>query len=425
MLPAVAERPNDMDSRVAVTAGESGAALDRPPSVWVFKCHRAGDHAQSIALADALGWPYVVKEMKFLPHELYYALRGKGTLAGIDRRRSSPLQPPWPDLIIMAGRQNETPAKWVRDQSGGHTRIVVIGRYWTPAAELDLVVTPPQFRLREHPHVLVNDFPLHQVTRDKLDEAARVWRPRLADLPHPWIALVVGGSSGPYVFSRETARRLGREASAFARTHGGSLLVTTSPRTSRGAMEALDRAIEVPHKFYRWRPSDPENPYLGYLALADRFIVTADSLSMLAEACASGRPVFMFEFGGGPAAMHGPRARDPRIRQWWRWSQLKDQGLLGLHYALAIGLPPWRINRSRDIRLAQDRFVSLDRARWLGQDDPRPWHPAPLQDLDRAVARVYALLGRSGSGADPVHKTRSSPHDAVDSAAAPMLPGAP
>jgi len=397
---------------------------DRPPSVWVFKCHRAGDHAQSIALANALGWPYVVKEMKFLPHELYFALRGKGTLAGIDRRRSSQLEPPWPDLIILAGRQNETPAKWVRDQSGGRTRIIVIGRYWTPAKELDLVVTPPQFRLREHPHVLVNDFPLHQVTRQKLDDAARIWRSRLADLPHPWIALIVGGSSGPYVFSRATARRLGHEASEFARAHGGSLLVTTSPRTGRGAMEALDRAIEVPHKFYRWQPADPENPYLGYLALADRFIVTADSLSMLAEAGATGRPVYMFEFGGGPAAMHGPRGQDPRNRQWWRWSQLKDQGLLGLHYALAIGLPPWRINRSRDIRLAQDRFVALDRTRWLGGPDPQPWHPAPLQDLDRAVARVRALLGREPADADLVHKTGAGPHDAADTAVAPILPGA-
>jgi mitochondrial fission protein ELM1 len=414
----------EMDTASFSTAQTPSTDAGHMPSVWVFKCHRAGDHAQSLALAHALGWPFVVKEMRFLPHELYFALRGKATLAGIDRRRSSSLEPPWPDLIIMAGRQNETPAKWVRDQSGGRTRIVVIGRYWTPADQLDLVVTPPQFRLREHPHVLVNDFPLHHVTAEKLDAAARIWRPRLADLPHPWIALVVGGSSGPYVFSRETARRLGHEASAFARTHGGSLLVTTSPRTGRGAMEALDRAIEVPHKFYRWRPSDPENPYVGYLALADRFIVTADSLSMLAEACATGRPVFMFEFGGGPAAMRGPRARDPRVRQWWRWSQLRDQGLLGLHYALTIGLPPWRINRSRDIRLAQDRFVALDRARWLGDTEPRPWHPAALQDLDRAVARVRALFGLKPAGADPVHKAGPGPHDAAESAVVPILPGA-
>lgn len=366
-----------------------------------------------MALAHALGWPFVVNETKFRWHELYFALRGQATLAGFDRRRSSPLEPPWPDLVIMAGRQNETPAKWIRKQSGGRTRIVVIGRNWTPPAELDLVVTTPQFRLPAHPHVLQNDFPLHRVTAERLSEAAQRWRSRLSGLPHPWIALIVGGSSGPYVFSTETARRLGREASAFARAHGGSLLVTTSPRTGRRAMNALDAAIDVPHRFYRWRPSDPDNPYLGYLALADRFIVTADSLSMLAEACETGRPVFLFEFGNGPAAMHGPRSRDPRLRQWWRWSQLMDQGVLGLHYAFAIGLPAWRLNRSRDIRLAQDRFVALGRARWLGASEPQPWQPAPLEDLDRAVARVKALFS-----AGHVHEAAAGIRDATDPGAA-------
>lgn len=35
--------------------------------------------------------------------------------------------------------------------------------------------------------------------------------------------------------------------------------------------------------------SDP-NPHLGHLALADAFIITADSISMLSEACTTGYP---------------------------------------------------------------------------------------------------------------------------------------
>src|SRR5262249_36397001 len=144
---------------------------------------------------------------------------------------------------------------------------------------------------------------------------------------------------------------------------------------------ALESAIDVPYLFYRWRPGDPDNPYLGFLALADTVIVTGDSMSMIAEACSTGRPVHIFEFGGGPAAMHGPRSRDPKSRQWWRWSQLKDQGILSLPYGLAIGLPAWRINRSRDIRLVQDRFVASGRACWLGGETGTQLHVAPAEDL--------------------------------------------
>lgn len=379
--PAAAE----MDERDSVVA--------EAPRVWVLKCHRAGDHAQSVGLAHALGWPFVIKKTKFHWYELFFALPGYITLIGLNRRRSSPLEGPWPDLIIMAGRQNETPAKWIRRQSGGRTRIVVIGRYWTPPDELDLVVTTHQFRLPPHPNVLHNEFPLHLATKDRFADAARHWAPRLDGLRRPFVAVLVGGSSGPYIFSRETARRLGREASDFARARGATLLVSTSARTGRLAQNALKSAIDVPCHFYRWRPDDPENPYLGFLALADEFIVTADSMSMLAEACTTGRPVHVFEFGGGPAAMHGPRSADKRVRQWWRWSQLKDQGILGLPYAIAIGLPARRLNRSRDIRRVQDIFISSGRARWLGDPDTSRKYPLPVDDLDRAVRRVHKMLG--------------------------------
>jgi mitochondrial fission protein ELM1 len=399
---AVVPLPTRKKTRAALRTASGRATRLRSPqayalNVWVMKCHRAGDHAQSLALAQALGHPFVVKEMKFRWYELFFALAGCATLAGIDRRRSSPLVVPWPDLIILAGRQNETPAKWIRKQSGGHTRIVVIGRNWTPADELDCVITTPQFRLPEHPNVLQNDFPLHLATKERLAEAAVDWAPRLAALPKPYVAVMVGGSSGPYRFNARSAGRLGREASALARAMGASLLVSTSARTGRAALRALQRSIDVPCHIHRFRPNDGANPYMGFLGIADAVIVTGDSMSMIAEACETGRPVYIFEFGGGPAAMRGPRSNDPGNRQWWRWSQLREQGLLGLHYAFAIGLPAWRLNRSRDIRLVQDRFIASGRARWLGDSATVSTQPAPgraprQEDLQRAVRRVYAML---------------------------------
>jgi mitochondrial fission protein ELM1 len=38
-----------------------------------------------------------------------------------------------------------------------------------------------------------------------------------------------------------------------------------------------------------------ENPYPNFLAHADALIVTADSINMTSEACATGRPVYVFE----------------------------------------------------------------------------------------------------------------------------------
>ena len=383
---------NNVPAERIAAERSAGDDAGSEPRVWVMQCHRAGDHNQSLALAQALGWPFEVKKTVFRWYEAIFALFSWPSMAGLDKSRSSAFAAPWPDLIILAGRQNEIPARWIREQSGGRTRVVVIGRNWTPAAELDCLITTPQFRLPRHPNTLLNLCPLHLATRARMEQAAEIVRPRLAGLPGPYLALMVGGSSGPYVFSRETARRLGREASALARKLGASLLVSTSARTGWRATEALENALDVPYQIYRYQPNDDENPHLGFLGLADAVIVTGDSLSMMTEACDTLRPVYLFEFGAGPAAMRGPRSADPRLTQWWRWPQLKDQGVLGLPYAFWIQGRAWRLNRSRDLRLVQDEMIASGRARWLNDPNPEPFRPAPLEDLDRAAKRVRGLI---------------------------------
>ena len=112
---------------------------------------------------------------------------------------------------------------------------------------------------------------------------------------------MVGGNAGPYVLDAEAAALLGRAASAFAAKAGGSLLVTTSARTPEPAIDALAAALDGPHELFRWTPeAAADNPYFGYLAVADQFIVTCESMSMLAEACSTCKPVHMFDLDTGP-----------------------------------------------------------------------------------------------------------------------------
>ena len=59
-------------------------------------------------------------------------------------------------------------------------------------------------------------------------------------------------------------------------------------------------------------------------------------------------------------------------------------------YRLMLRYAPKRV--TRDIRLVHERLVATGRARWLGSA-ATPAIRRPLLDLERAVARVQALLG--------------------------------
>ena len=369
-----------MSASPSQAASRPASVPRQQPVVWVVTGYRAGERAQVLALAEALGWPFDIKEMDYRRFEFRTSLFRGSDLRGIRLARSSPLEPPWPDLVISAGMRNEPVCRWIRDQSGGRTRIVHIGRPWAAPERFDLVVTTPQYRLPGRPNVLQNTTTLHRVTPERLQAEARVWQPRFDTLPRPYIAVIVGGNSGPYTFGPRAARRLAREAGDMARLAGGSLLVTTSSRTPFQAARALSEAIDVPMHFYRWRPDDQNNPYYGYLALADAFIVTADSVSMLTEACATGKPVYMFDPGVGRLSMRGA----PDVA-----GEGNDFRLSALLYRWLMRWGPKRL--SRDLTLVHRRLVEDGHAVWLGE--PFPDHePPPLRDMERAVARVRALF---------------------------------
>jgi mitochondrial fission protein ELM1 len=340
-----------------------------PPPIWVVTSYRAGENGQILALAETLGTGYEVKQMAYSRLASLTGLLRHVSLAGIDGDRSAPLRPPWPALIISAGLRNEPVCRWIRRQSGGHTRLVFIGRTWARPDSFDLIVTTPQYRLPPHPHVLENELTLHSITPERLQQAAAAWETRLAHLPEPRIAVVVGGNSGPYTLGPRAARRLGRLASEMAAARGGSLLVTTSARTPHRAIAPLRASLTTPAHFFAWSPKAGDNPYIAYLALAEAIVVTADSIAMLSEACATGKPVYLF---------------DPN-----RGRESHDFRLGGIAYRLMMHMGPQRL--TRDVGRIHARLLTAGHAEWLGESAAGR-ATAPPDDMARAIARVQPLL---------------------------------
>jgi mitochondrial fission protein ELM1 len=358
------------------------------PRVWVLLGKGAGGNAQMCNLADALGWPYEKKRLFYNRFERVPNLVLGASCLSVDRRKSSALEPPWPDLVIGASRRSASVARWIRKQSGGRARLVHLIHTQAPLDRFDLIVTTPQCCLPELPNVLHNVGPVNHYAQERLMSAAERWTPRLQELPRPFVVLLVGGNSSTYDFDADTARRLGREASELARSRGGALLVSTSPRTRPAAAEALCRAIEAPSYIYRWQPDDPDNPYAAFLALADSLIVTADSASQLIEACATGKPVHLFEWPMRPRTRSGYKGF---LRRWREQAQRRPETLFArlYHRLVYLGL----IKPPRDFAAFHAALSRRGLLARLGTDEPAG-RRQPLDDLERAVARVKALFER-------------------------------
>ena len=148
----------------------------------------------------------------------------------------------------------------------------------------------------------------------------------------------------------------------------------------------------MPCDLYRWRPGDSSNPYFGILALSEALVVTADSVSMLSEACATGKPVYMADLAGSGY----PMRPDSDLDGDFRLSALVYSGVM------RFGHP----RLSRDLRLVHRALREQGRAVWLGERFERP--PPPLGegvectlDLPRWDEDAPPPLLRLGPPIDP------------------------
>lgn len=340
-------------------------------------------------LAAALGGQTRVIDVLDSPMRAVLDRLLPGRSRSIPEPKRCHLAPPWPDLVLFGGGRSLVDAERIRHASGGRARIVCIGRIGARLNRVDLLLSTPQYGLPAHSRVVPLDLPLNVIDPQALLEAAEAWRPRFRTLPRPWHGVLVGGPSGSFRFDAEAGRQLGRQLRSLVERRGGSLLISTSPRTSQAVIDAMAGQIQpsskLPNWLYRWRPDDPDNPLSGILALSDDLVVTADSASMLAEACSLDKPVVVFE---PPLAMRArllarswlPR---PLARFWQPWRDRLT--------AAGLWVPARRMQRIHQALIRDGRILAL-------ADAPRACaHPRSLDqplDLDRAVSAVRRLLKR-------------------------------
>lgn len=287
------------------------------PLIWVLTDDRPGNAGQALGVAEALNQPFVQKNIRYSSlGKLPNIVRGS-TLIGVTDDSVAALVAPWPDLVIAAGRRTAPVARWIKRTAGQNVALVQImnpGR--VGAADFDLIAIPRHDCDRpdgDLPNVVRITGAPHRYSNAKLEREAAAWAPRVKDLPRPYVSLFVGGATHQRPFPVALAKDVGARVNALAKELGGSVLLSTSRRTGVESEVALLAALDAPHRAYLWgqeKDGAAENPYGGFLALADVVVVTGDSVSMCSEACANPASVYIYAPPDMVAPKHARLHRD-------------------------------------------------------------------------------------------------------------------
>lgn len=294
------------------------------PSVWALLGDRTGDNNQLLRLANALGRPFRAIQLRYNRLHLVPPRLIRASLRTLDQESRHEIRAPWPGLVLGIGYRSVPVALAIRKLSGGRSRLVRLGNPRMDPGKFDLVITTPQYHVPAVANVVrlpagISTAPTLEPTREEAE-----W---LAKLPRPRRLLLIGGDTFMWTLAPDAVHA----AASALRARGGSVIAVSSGRTRQALMDAAAAALRGSEHGLVWGRF-PRYPVL--LADADEIHVTADSVAMISDAIATGKPVGLAlprktplgRFFYGPASTGLPVP----IRDVERfWSNIQAQGLAG------------------------------------------------------------------------------------------------
>ena len=262
-------------------------------SSWVIHDGAAGNARQALALATALELrPRVIDLQLSHPWDWLAPHLPIGAMRGMRDRHGQPIASPWPDIAIGCGRRAALLTRCLRGWSRKQSFTVQILDPRISPHHFDVVVAPRHDRIKAA-NVIETVGALNAIDEAWLAEGRMTFAP-MGELPQPRTAVLIGASNAAVALDDAYFSALHETLAKRHAAHGGSFLVSTSRRTPPERIESLRREFSGWPGSFWGGPEDGENPYAGILGWADRFIVSADSVNMISEACATGKPVHAF-----------------------------------------------------------------------------------------------------------------------------------
>lgn len=270
---------------------------DPADTIWILSDGKTGHQAMTTGVATAMGlearivpvtpptpWRWMAPRGP-APPDLHSLLPAGGDV--------------WPRYVFAAGRLTIPYLRAIHHASRARSFTVAFMDPRVPDAA-DLIWVP-EHDARRGDNVITTVTSPHGFSPERLAALRAEMPDKIAALPSPRVAVLLGGRGGGFTFTDAATRRLAGALRRMADL-GASFLITPSRRTPPALRDAVRAATaRAPRLFW---DGTGENPYPHFLAGADAFVVTADSVNMTGEACATGQPVYVFMPDGGRAKFH-------------------------------------------------------------------------------------------------------------------------
>ena len=206
-----------------------------PLVIWAVSDGRAGMESQVVGLANAIA-------AKRKAEVVVKRVAWKGRIGRLPwwlnpfplkaLRPDTGIAPPWPDIWLAAGRATLPLSIRLKAWTKNATFVVQTQDPRMPTSLFDLVIPPKHDRLQGDNVFAITGSP-NGVNAKRLKAELARFKKQIDALPHPRVAVVIGGKSKAHNMSVERAATLAHEIELPVAQEGGSVMVSFSPVVCR------------------------------------------------------------------------------------------------------------------------------------------------------------------------------------------------
>lgn len=269
--------------------------------IWIIADNRPGTYNQAIALAEALGYEFEIIRIDYnflakIPNIILQYL----SISFINKKSKLTINKLIseidyiPKFIISSGRRSSLIALYFKKKLS--CRIIQIMNPNISFKKFDFVILPNHDKTNEinDKNLLISLGSLTRINEKLISEEKVKFQDFFEKINKKILVLLVGGNSKNNYISTSSIKFLIKKINKLNEIMNYHLIILNSRRTPKHINKIIKQNISTNCDFINCNIIK-KNPYIACLGYGDIFIATGDSVSMISEACSTGKPVFIFD----------------------------------------------------------------------------------------------------------------------------------
>ena len=250
---------------------------------WIVSDNIIGHQNQSVSLADSLKLKYKIKKIKRLNFfQRNFLILFPSLL--LDKN----IKPPYPNIVISCGKNTAYIANFLKKKIKKKIISIFIQKPPINIKNFDLVVAPKHDQCYGK-NVIETNGALNRINK-KFIKKVQMKR-KASALSKDFIAVLIGGDSKHHSFTKKILEEIKNKLLVISKKYNYKILIFFSRRTKSNHEFYLKKNLK--NNFTFISSTSEKIKYFEAISYAKAIIVSSDSISMVSEACSTGKSSYL------------------------------------------------------------------------------------------------------------------------------------